>query len=291
MNIEKLVLEDQTLRDGIQRENTILSTDEKLDLIKEMISCGLKRFQITSFVNPKKVPQMADAEELISRVQAFTDISFFALILNTKGLERALKAGCSNVEISISASHSHGLKNVGMGFSDTIDEFDNMLRLARKAKAYIKVSIQCAFGCQYEGAISEKVVVDLVMQGLDGGAHEVSLADTTGMAFPELVMDRVAKIKEMISSTPLFLHLHDTDGKGISNVVAGIKAGVRHFDATLGGTGGCPFIPNAHPNVALESLVEVAHQMGFETGIDKGGLDRVREKLIYKLKRVCSVLS
>jgi hydroxymethylglutaryl-CoA lyase len=235
-----LVLEDQTLRDGIQRENTILSTDEKLDLIKEMISCGLKRFQITSFVNPKKVPQMADAEELISRVQAFTDISFFALILNTKGLERALKAGCSNVEISISASHSHGLKNVGMGFSDTIDEFDNMLRLARKAKAYIKVSIQCAFGCQYEGAISEKVVVDLVMQGLDGGAHEVSLADTTGMAFPELVMDRVAKIKEMISSTPLFLHLHDTDGKGISNVVAGIKAGVRHFDATLGGTGGCP---------------------------------------------------
>jgi hydroxymethylglutaryl-CoA lyase len=286
MSNKRIILEDQTLRDGIQREKTILSTDEKVGFLKDMIACGVRRFQVTAFVNPKKVPQMADAEELISRLRYFPEATFFALVLNARGLERALNAGCCNVEISISASNTHGLKNVGMGLSDAISELERMLSIARQEKAYVKMSVQCAFGCQYEGAVAEDVVMDLIKRGLDGGAHEVSLADTTGMAFPELIVERVSKAKELVSLTPLFLHLHDPDGKGIANVIAAVEAGVRHFDATLGGTGGCPFIPHAPPNVALESLVETAHRLGFETGINTDGLLGVREKLVGLLKRV-----
>lgn len=277
-----VVIEDQTLRDGIQREAVIIPTDWKIEFIREMIACGVRRFQVTAFVNPKKVPQMADSEDLIARLkkEKFSDASFFALVLNRKGLERALHCGCQNVEISISASHSHGIKNVGMGLAESLSELGVMIRTARKSDAHIKMSVQCAFGCQYEGEISESVVMDIIKRGLDEGVHEVSLADTTGMAYPELVKDRISKARELAPSVPIFLHLHDYDGRGMLNVEAGLDTGVRHFDATVGGTGGCPFIPFAPPNVALEALVDRLHSYGFRTGVELDRLLLMREKMI-----------
>lgn len=282
---ECIVLEDQTLRDGIQRESVILSTEDKIELLFRMIDCGISRFQVTAFVNPKKVPQMADAEKLIFRLNQISGYSFFALVMNLKGLERALGCGCRNVEISISASNTHGLRNAGMGLAEATRELDAMIALARREKIYVKMSVQCAFGCQYEGGISENVVIDLLKRGLDGGASEVSLADTTGMAYPELVRERVLKAKEFTGQVPIFLHLHDGDGRAMFNVTAGVEAGIRHFDATLGGTGGCPFIPYAPPNVAIESLVRAFHNRGFITGIDHEKLESVKEKLFYFFKR------
>lgn len=277
-----VIIEDQTLRDGIQREAIIVPTDRKIEFIRDMVACGVKRFQVTAFVNPKRVPQMADAEELISRLQTenFSGISFFALVLNRKGLERALRCGCRNVEISISASHSHSTRNTGMGLEEAMRELSIMVSSAKANGLNIKVSVQCAFGCQYEGAVSENIVMDIIKLGLDEGAHEISLADTTGMAYPELVIERVSRVRELVISIPVFLHLHDAGGKGMDNVLAGIEAGVRHFDATIGGTGGCPFIPFAPPNIAMEALVNTLHNLGFTTGIDSSRLLIVREKAV-----------
>lgn len=280
----QIILEDQTLRDGIQRESVLIPTEMKIELLREMIDCGVKRFQVTAFVNPKKVPQMADAERLIAEAKNFPDVFFLALILNLKGLERALRSGCQCVEISISASHTHGIKNVGMGLSEAIQELDAMLSMARREKVHVKMSVQCAFGCQYEGAVSEVVVLDLIKRGLDAGVQEISLADTTGMGYPELVLERASRVREIAGSVPLFLHLHDTDGRGMANVMAGIEAGVRRFDATLGGTGGCPFIPFAPPNVAIEAVVNAVHEKGFITGIDGDRLQVVKQKLFSLLQ-------
>lgn len=286
MNIQdrQIILEDQTLRDGIQRESILIPTERKIEFLREMIGCGVKRFQVTAFVNPKKVPQMADAEKLIAEVQNFPDVLSLALILNLKGLERALRSGCRCVEISVSASHTHGIKNVGMGLSEAIYELNAMLSMARRERVHVKMSVQCAFGCQYEGAVSEAVVLDLIKRGLDMEVHEISLADTTGMGYPELILERVSRVKEIVGSVPLFLHLHDTDGKGMANVTAGIEAGVRHFDVTLGGTGGCPFIPFAPPNVAIETVVNAVHEKGFVTGIDGDRLKSVKQKLFSFLQ-------
>ncbi|MCX7823724.1 MAG: hydroxymethylglutaryl-CoA lyase [Syntrophobacterales bacterium] len=287
---ERITLEDQTLRDGIQREAVILSTTSKIEFIQQMMDCGIDRFQVTAFVNPKKVPQMADAEKLIVELQKFSEASFFALVLNLKGLERALRCGCRNVEISISASNTHGLKNVGMGLREALNELDAMLKLAIAEKALVKMSVQCAFGCQYEGSIPEDEVIDLLKRGLDRGVQELSLADTTGMAYPELILQRVSKAKEVVAPMPLFLHLHDPDGRGISNLMAGIEAGVRHFDATLGGTGGCPFIPYAPPNIALEVVVEAVSKRGFITGVRHEKLVSFREAFMGILKgEPCSI--
>ncbi len=282
---QEITIEDQTLRDGIQREKRILTTEEKISFVKEMIACGINRFQVTAFVNPKKVPQMADAERLIKELSNIKGASFGALILNMKGLERAIVVGCQNVEISISASNSHSIKNTGMSFKEALEEFQKMVKRATQEGLRVKTSIQCSFGCKIEGKINSEIVKEIVRRGISLGATEVSLADTSGMATPDEIKEKVEEVLRVCDGLSLFLHLHNTpDGKIIENVATALEMGIKHFDATLANTGGCPFIEGALPNLAIEELVLVLHKRGIKTPIDLERITLLGKKLIGLLK-------
>lgn len=289
---DSAILEDQTLRDGLQGEDGILSVGEKIRLVQKLISVGVRRIQLTAFVNPSRVPQMADAEELFYRVRNLNlSAEFSALVLNKKGLERAIRAGCSRVEVSVSASNTHGIKNTGMELKEALKELNVMIHEAKREGLMVRGGVQCAFGCRFEGEIALSGVIGIVRRALDGGADEIVLADTTGMAHPVAVQERCSAVMEILNgygSRPLFLHLHDTEGKGLANVFAALQIGVTGFDATVGGLGGCPFIPGAMGNIAMEDLILMLHQMSVNTGIDLEGVIKIGKHISKLLRRELS---
>jgi hydroxymethylglutaryl-CoA lyase len=277
--LKKVILEEQGLRDGLQSLPETVPTEMKVAYINRLIEAGLKRIQIASFVHPKLVPQMADAEEVIKYLQrptsgrfetspTFKDVLFSGLVLNTKGVERAAKAGLKHLAISISASETHSLKNTRLTLAQAKTEFKEMVALAKSENIVVRGGIQCAFGCRYEGKITEGVVLDLVKHHLDTGIEEIALADSTGMANPMQMRRMMKKIIQLSGQIPVALHLHNTENKGLANVYAALEAGVRQFDTAFGGLGGCPFIKSATGNIATEDTAHLLHQMGFETGID-----------------------
>jgi hydroxymethylglutaryl-CoA lyase len=267
-----VILEEQGLRDGLQTESTIVPTEMKLSLLKDLLDAGLKRIQVCSFVNPKLVPQMADAEELCKQLLALfpqqNDIIFSALTLNTKGVERAHKAGLRHISVSISASNTHSLKNTGKSLPESLTEFKEMVRVAQEAGLQVRGGIQSAFGCRYEGHIAEASVLELVRHHLGCGIDEIGLADSTGMGNPVAVRRVMTEVVALAQGKPVILHQHDTENKGLVNVVAALEAGVKVFDTAFGGLGGCPFIKGATGNIATEDTAHLFHQMGIATGIN-----------------------
>lgn len=262
-----ITIEEQGLRDGLQTLPITFSTATKLKWIDRLIQAGLKRIQVASFVNPKLVPQMANATELVQQLPQRSDVVFSALVLNVKGVQRAIDAGIKHLSISLSASNTHSLKNANKTIAQAKDEFKEMVALALQHGIKIRGGIQCAFGCRYEGKIEEAVVYELVEHHLKTGVHELALADSTGMGNPIQVNAIMNGVVNMASSTPTALHLHNTENKGYANVVAAIQAGVTMFDTAFGGLGGCPFIKGATGNIATEDTVHLLHQMGFETNV------------------------
>lgn len=264
----RVTIDEQGLRDGLQTLPTTLPTETKLRWIGWLVEAGVKRVQVASFVNPQKVPQMADAAELFARLPTRPDVQFSALVLNEKGVERAVAAGTRYLAISLSASDTHSRKNTGMGLDEAKTAFAAMVRRARAAGVTVRGGIQCAFGCRYEGRIDPEVVVDLAKHHLDLGVDELALADSTGMGNPPQLRDLTGRVVELAGARAVSLHLHNTENKGYANVFAGLDAGVRHFDTAFGGLGGCPFIRNATGNIATEDTVNMLHQSGYDTGID-----------------------
>jgi len=264
----EVILEEQGLRDGLQVESTLLPTEKKVALIHRLIDAGLKRIQIGSFVNPKLVPQMADTAAVFAAVQKHTDVLLNALVLNTKGVERAIEAGFTHVAASISASDTHSRKNANKSLQEAMAEFEQMVRTAKAAGLRVRGGLQCAFGCRYEGQIPAQRVLDLSKRHLDLGIDEISLADSTGMGNPRQMEDLVGQIVAMANNTPVILHLHDTEGKGLANLVAAMRVGVRHFDTAFGGLGGCPFIKGATGNIPTEDTAYMLEQMGIRTGVN-----------------------
>lgn len=264
----KILLEEQGLRDGLQTLPTIIPLEKKLEWIDQLIEAGLTRIQVTSFVHPRLVPQMADAEALFAQVGDRSGVVLSALALNQKGVERAIDAGADHLAISISASETHSLKNTRMTLAAAKADFQQNLKLAHQHKIIVRAGIQCAFGCRYEGNVSSQHVLDLVKHHVEAGADEIALADSTGMANPRQVKDLMQSVLSMVGQIPVSLHLHNTENKGLANVYAGIEAGVRQFDTAFGGLGGCPFIKGATGNIATEDTVHLLHQLGYETGID-----------------------
>lgn len=255
-------------RDGFQLESTIIPTDLKLDIINGLASSGLKHIQVASFVNPRRVPQMADAEDLVQRLPQSSSVTFFGLALNAVGVTRARQAGLASIEVSISASDAHSRKNAGMSHEDALLEGEKMVGLANAAGMEVTASVQCAFGCVYEGEIPESRVLRAARMFLDAGAARLTLADTTGMGTP-LMVERVLRGLDMASaSIPIGLHLHDTRGLGLVNALTGLRCGVTCFDTALGGIGGCPFVPGAAGNIATEDTVHLMEAMGAATGVD-----------------------
>lgn len=263
-----ITIDEQGLRDGLQTLRQIVPTETKLRWIGQLVSAGVRRVQVASFVNPKKVPAMADATELFAQLPQTDGVQFSALVLNTKGVERAIDAGVRYLAISLSASNTHSQRNTGMNLTEAQVAFGQMVALARANNVPIRGGVQCAFGCRFEGKINENHVLDIVKRQLDLGVDELALADSTGMANPPHLRDLTGRVVELANGRAMSLHLHNTENKGYANVFAGIEAGVRHFDTAFGGLGGCPFIEQATGNIATEDTVNMLHQSGFETGID-----------------------
>lgn len=271
-----VVLEEQVVRDGIQNEKIIMSTEQKLELIDQLVDAGLKRLQICSFVNPKFIPQMADADELCKRLNRKEGVVYSGLVLNLKGVERAIEAGLDHIAASIAASDTLSRKNTRMSLEEAQEHYTKMVKRAKEANMTIRGGLQTVFGCRFEGRIEPEVVLDLVKRHLDLGIDELALADSTGMADPRSMFELMTQVVALTKGeVPVILHLHDTEGKGLANVMAAIEAGVYIFDTALGGMGGCPVVKGSTGNIGTEDLAFMLHQMGIETGIDL--------KKLYKL--------
>jgi hydroxymethylglutaryl-CoA lyase len=281
----KVTIEDESLRDGLQSEKTMLSVDEKIEFIKGMEACGVRRIQVGSFVHPKWVPQMADTDAVLKNLPRNPDVLYTALVLNEKGLERAVACNVNHLSISVSASETHSKKNINKTISEAKKDIEGIINAARAAGIRVRAGIQSAFGCAYEGAISQDVVCEIA-QLYDGlGVEEINLADSAGLGNPKLIYDLTMRVKKVISKPTISLHLHDTRGLGLANMVAGLQAGVTVYDACLGGLGGCPFIPGAAGNIATEDAAYAMQEMGVETGIDWKNLAILALKMEAKLGR------
>ncbi len=254
-------------RDGLQREARIVPTEQKITMINMLAAAGVPRIQVTSFVHPKYVPQMADAEAVCAGIMRKPGVIYSGLVLNMKGLERARDAGLTHVDISLSASNAHSQKNANRTLDDAIAGFEKMVAYAHELGMTIRGGIQCAFG-YYEDDVTQDLVVELAKRHLALGIHELALADSTGMANPRQITKMLNAVMPLAGDVPVILHLHDTRGMGLANVVAALNAGCRYFDTAFGGLGGCNFIEDATGNIATEDTVFMLHEMGYETGID-----------------------
>lgn len=272
-------------RDGLQREKRLISTDEKIDLIRSLSAAGLKRIQVTSFVHPKLVPQMADAEELINRLPKRPDIVYSGLALNLKGVERAQKAGISSIDISVSASEAHSRRNANRSIAKALSEFKEMYAYARSFDMVVRGGIQCAFGYLSPDDVEPEVVIDLARHHLELGVDELALADSSGFANPRGLTLMLESIVPMAGDIPVVLHLHDTRGMGLANVMAALQAGVHQFDTAFGGLGGCPFIDGATGNIPTEDTVYMLESLGINTGVDLERLAQISRKFEQRLDK------
>jgi len=267
-----LLLEDETLRDGLQIESQTFTLEQKVELFTLLQRAGLKRIQAGSFVHPKIVPQMADTDELIRTLGQQEGTVLSALILNGKGLDRALTCGVEHVSMSVSVSDTHSRKNAGRSAKDALASMVELIKNAREQGLEVRAGLQSAFGCVYEGEIALDAVVAAAEQMVSAGVNEMNLADSSGMATPKAVRSMVRRIAKNFPDVRLSLHLHDTRGMGLANMYSGYEEGVRIFDVCTGGLGGCPFIKGAAGNVPTEDAVHMFEAMDISTGIDLPGV-------------------
>lgn len=253
-------------RDGFQFEDVPIPTDLKIEIINQLIVAGVPRIQALSFVHPKWVPQMADAEVLAQEFANDKRAIISALVLNEKGLERAVSARVSNVDISIATNEIHSRDNANMTVNEGVEMARKLVREAVAAGISTQLGLQTVFGYAGAGDTDVDFVVRLVNEFCGMGIESISLADSTGYASPKAIRNVLAKLKAI--ETPIVLHLHDTRGLGLANVVAALESGVNRFDTSLGGMGGCPFIPGATGNIATEDAVHLFESLGIATGID-----------------------
>ena len=254
-------------RDGLQNEAPVPTAD-KVSLIDALSRTGVSRIEAVSFVHPSAIPQMADADDVWSRIAKAPGVRYSALVPNLRGAQRALAAGFAEIEVVVSASDTHNLKNVRRTTAESLDDIAGVVSAAHDAGATCQVIVSTAFGCPYEGDIAVSRVVGTATRALLDGADGISFGDTTGMATPGRVTALVGEVRMAHPETPLNLHFHNTRGTGLANVLAALQLGVGDFDASVGGLGGCPYAPGATGNVCTEDLVHMVEDMGIDTGVD-----------------------
>lgn len=254
-------------RDGLQSQPTLVDTATKIEFITRLVDAGVRRLEVASFVNPKRVPQMADADEVIARLPRRDGVHYIGLVLNQKGFERALASGIDQINSVAVASDTFCQRNQGVNSAEMFAAIREMAQAARVARRHFGVTIAAAFGCPFEGEVPASRVLDMAKACLDLGIDELALADTIGVAVPTQVADLMHAVLELAGGTSVRLHCHNTRNTGIANVYAAAQAGVRVFDASCGGVGGCPFAPGATGNVGTEDLLYLFERMGWHTGI------------------------
>jgi hydroxymethylglutaryl-CoA lyase len=256
-------------RDGLQNEAVVLSTEAKIELVERAVRAGACRVEVTSFVNPSRVPQMADADELMAALPRHDGVSYAGLVMNRRGLDRALAARVDEIDVVVVATDTFCGRNQGMTTAEACATAAGLVEAARSAGVLTTVTIGASFGCPFEGEVPLERLREVVSRVVDAGPDELALADTIGVAVPSDVSARLLLAGEVAGARmPLRLHLHDTRHTGVANAVAAVQAGVRVLDASIGGAGGCPFAPDATGNVATEDLVYLFDRMGVTTGLD-----------------------
>ncbi len=283
---DEVLIEDEFLRDGLQNERRLLTLEDKIAFVRGLEDAGVRRIQLGSFVNPARVPQMADTDALFETLERRPGVTYTALVLNMAGLERALAVAVPHLSISVSASESHSRANVGKSVDEALAHIAPVIERALAAGVAVRAGIQSALGCGFEGRVAPERVVAIAGTFSSLGVHEINLADTAGLGNPRQVFELVGAVRAAVRpNVGLSLHLHDTRGLGIANMVAGLQAGVRIFDAALGGLGGCPFIPAASGNIATEDAAFTLEEMGVPTGIDWQALTVLARRLEGLLDR------
>lgn len=258
-------------RDGLQNEPATVTLRGKVRLVDALVAAGLKKVEITSFVSPKWIPQLADADELAEVVMAHhaaPGVTYTALCPNAKGLDRAKKAGMKEIAVFMSASETHNKKNVNKTVADTLAAFEETIGPAREAGMEVRGYVSTVWGCPYEGAIDPAKAIATAAKLHEMGCYQVSLGDTIGSGTPRLTREILKRALDALPLDAVAMHMHDTRGTALANIVVGLELGIRHFDASVGGMGGCPYAPGAAGNVATEDLVYMLHGMGVGTGID-----------------------
>ena len=254
-------------RDGLQMESTVVPTAVKVELIERLLRAGLRRIEVTSFVNPKKVPQMADAEDLLSRLRRPPGAWFTGLVLNRKGLDRAIAAGCNEIGMVVVASDTFNRRNQGVSTEDSIAAWLDIAGAARAAGIRAQVSVSAAFGCPFEGEVPVERVLEIAKRVAAAEPHEICFADTIGAGVPSQVSELLTRAGEALPGVRLRCHFHNTRNTGIANAFAAVQAGAVALDASIGGVGGCPFAPAATGNICTEDLLYMLDRSGIETGV------------------------
>jgi len=259
-------------RDGLQSEPDVLATPLKLELISRLVDAGVRRVEVASFVNPKRVPQMADAEAVMAGLPKRPDVQYVGLVLNRRGFDRALGAGCTEIGMVTAATDTFAQRNQGASIEETIAAWEEIAPLARAAGIRAQVTISVSFGCPFEGEVAPARVIEIARRLAASKPVEIAIADTIGVAVPTQVTALVEQLLPALSGVPLRCHFHNTRNTAVANAYAAVMAGVHTLDSSVGGIGGCPFAPNATGNVATEDLLYMLSRSGFETGIDLGRL-------------------
>lgn len=293
---KKAVLVEVGPRDGFQNVKSLISTEDKLAIIRQLIKSGVRQMEITSFVNPKWIPQMADAAEVAAAIlkEAPDDFRAIALAPNPRGVENAVKAGMQNITYVVSASESHNKHNVNRAIDESLEEIKKVV--SDYQDIHFRVSLSVAFGCPYEGEVPAEQVLRILDRLYSFGIREIVLCDTVGTANPKQVLDLVAAVRELHSDFQIGLHFHDTRGMGIANVLAGLQAGIDVFETCCGGLGGCPFAPGSAGNTSTEDMLGMWNAMGIENGINLEeylkAVEIVKEKvnapITGRLANICS---
>ena len=272
-------------RDGLQNERLSLPVATKVELIESLIKAGVRRLEVASFVNPKRVPQMANAEQLLVALPRLPDVSYIGLVLNMKGFDRALAAGCHEIGMAVVASNTFSRRNQGVSTEQAIQDWLSIAAAARAAGIRAQVTISAAFGCPFEGEVPAQRVIDIVRQVAAAEPFEIALADTIGVAVPSAVTRMIELVRSAVPGVQLRCHFHDTRNTGIANCYAALEAGVRVLDASAGGAGGCPFAPAATGNVATEDLLYLLQRSGFRSGVSLPGMIGIAQWLQTQLQR------
>ncbi len=270
--MESVTLYEVGPRDGLQNEPETVTTETKLTLIGRLRASGLRRIEVTSFVSPKWIPQLADADSLCAALPDDEEARFSALVPNEAGYERFRAARLPVAAFFVSASETHNRKNVNRGIAEHLERFEPVARRAQAEGVRLRAYVSTVCGCPYEGGVPVRAVTALVERLLALGADEISLGDTIGVGHPRQVRELIAAVAAVAPLEQIALHLHDTWGRALANVQAGFEAGIRTFDASLGGLGGCPYAPGASGNVATEDVVDLFDRAGIATGVDLDAL-------------------
>jgi len=275
----KVLVTEVGTRDGFQAEPSFIPTSTKVEVLDALIDAGIASFEATSFVSPRAVPQMADAAQVMAQVKRRKGVRLQALVPNARGAQAAVAAKVDMMVCFVSASESHNQTNLNKSIAASLEDVAEVAAIGRAASVPLRGAVATAFGCPFEGDVAVDSVLRIVEAYADVGVRHVSLGDTTGMATPRLVETRVEAIRSRLPELEVALHFHNTRGIGLANVLAGLDLGIREFESSIGGIGGCPFAPGATGNICTEDLVYLLQECGFETGIDLERLIRVARRV------------